>query len=152
MLVVIPLVLALSYEVISRHFLGAPTSWAYEMSYFLTGTILMLGLSFALRHKQHVNVDVLHAQLSRRTRNVINLIGYLILLVICVPLTIHISRYALHAFVTGETSGNSAWNPVIWPFRAIWTIGLSLFCLQLLAEVIRCVAGLSQAEEVDARE
>ncbi len=149
MLVVIPLVLALSYEVLSRHFLGAPTSWAYELSYFLTGTILMLGVSYALRHKQHVNVDVLHAQLPRRVRIIINLLGYIVLLVICVPFAIHVANYALHAFVTGETSGNSAWNPLIWPFRAIWAIGLSLFCLQLLSEIIRCVAHLCQSEEMD---
>ncbi len=149
MLVVIPLVLALSYEVLSRHFLGAPTSWAYELSYFLTGTILLLGVSYALRHKQHVNVDVLQVLFPRCVGEIVNLLGYIALLAICVPFTIHVANYAMHAFVTGETSGNSAWNPLIWPFRAVWAVGLALFCLQLVAEIIRCIVNLCQSEEQD---
>ncbi|MEM6499057.1 MAG: C4-dicarboxylate ABC transporter substrate-binding protein, partial [Pseudomonadota bacterium] len=44
---------------------------------------------------------------------------------------------AINAFLIGETSGESAWNPVIWPVRAIVAVGFGLFALQILAEAIR---------------
>ena len=139
-LVVIPLVLALTYEVVSRYFFGSPTIWAYELSYFMTGTILMLGLSYALKHKQHVNVDVLHSLLPPRGRALVDLIGYTALLAVCIPFTAQVAGYALQAFWSGEVSGSSAWSPVIWPFRSIWAVGLVLFCLQLLSEIIQAIA------------
>jgi len=136
-LTVAPLILALCYEVISRYAFGAPTAWAYELSYFLTGTILMLGISYALKHKQHVNVDLLRNLIPGRWNALIDLLGYVLLIAAAIPFTYRVGVYALNSYWSGETSGSSAWNPVIWPFRTIWVIGLALFCLQLIAEIIR---------------
>ena len=57
------------------------------------------------------------------------------------PVTCWISwqlgHVAIEAFVVGETTGESAWNPIIWPLRIFVTIGFSFFTLQVLAEAIR---------------
>ena len=46
-MLLLPLVFAMVYEVLSRYLFDAPTQWAFEVSYMLMGTIFLLGLSYA---------------------------------------------------------------------------------------------------------
>ena len=41
--ILMPLILAMTYEVIARKLFLAPTIWAYDMSRFLYGALFMLG-------------------------------------------------------------------------------------------------------------
>jgi TRAP-type mannitol/chloroaromatic compound transport system permease small subunit len=43
------------------------------------------------------------------------------------------------AFVSGEGSGQSAWNPYIWPFKLTFFIAFVLLVLQVFAELIKAV-------------
>ena len=138
-LLVVPLVLAMVFEVVSRYFFNLPTQWAFELSYMMMGTIFLLGLSYALSVDQHVNVDFLHEFLPRRVIAVIDSIGYVILVVLVVFLTRILIINAIGVYETGEGSGLSAWNPDIWPYRVIYALGFALFGLQCVAKVIENV-------------
>ena len=46
---IVPLVLATCYEVLARYLFGAPTIWAYEIGYTLTGSHFLLGMAYTLR-------------------------------------------------------------------------------------------------------
>ncbi|MEM6496731.1 MAG: C4-dicarboxylate ABC transporter substrate-binding protein, partial [Pseudomonadota bacterium] len=59
------------------------------------------------------------------------------LLPVAMWMTWRLGGVAIEAFRIGETSGESAWNPVIWPVRAIVAVGFGLFAIQILAEAIR---------------
>ena len=48
-LLLVPLVLATTWEVVSRYALHAPTIWAYEIGYTLTGAHFLLALAYTLR-------------------------------------------------------------------------------------------------------
>ena len=39
--------------------------------------------------------------------------------------------------MTNEVSGESAWNPIIWPFRVVWLIGFISLSLQAISEVLK---------------
>ena len=41
-LLVLPLVFAMVYEVVSRYAFGAPTLWAFEISYMMMGAIFLI--------------------------------------------------------------------------------------------------------------
>ena len=45
--ILVPLILAMTYEVIMRKLFLAPTIWAYDMSRFLYGALFMLGAGYA---------------------------------------------------------------------------------------------------------
>lgn len=49
---------------------------------------------------------------------------------------------AVEAWRRGEHSGQSAWNPLIWPFRAVICLGLSLLALQMLAAILKAARTL----------
>ena len=75
-LVVIPLVLATSFEVFSRYLFGAPTIWAYELGYMLTGSHFLLGASLALQNKTHIRIDLIYSHFSPRKKSIVDLIFY----------------------------------------------------------------------------
>ncbi len=47
--------------------------------------------------------------------------------------------YFLEAYKVNEVSGESAWNPIIWPFKYTFTLGFYLLAIQTVAEICKCV-------------
>lgn len=142
-LLVIPLVLATVWEVFARYVFGAPTIWAFELGYTLMGMHFLLGGALALKRQVHVRIDLIYAQLSSRKKATIDLIMYLfVLLPALVMIVARLGDYALEAFNSGETSGQSAWNPPIWPFRAIITASFLVLAMQVVAEVLKCLQAI----------
>ena len=58
--ITIPLILAMTYEVLARKLFTAPTMWAYDMSRFLYGALFMLGAGYALSKGVHIRADFLN--------------------------------------------------------------------------------------------
>ncbi len=135
-LVVLPLVLAMVFEVVSRYAFSAPTAWAFELSYMMMGTIFLMGLSYAVLMGQHVNVDFIHQILPRRAVAAIDAVGYILMAGMMAWLTNVLIANAAGVYRSGEGSGLSAWNPPIWPYRIIYALGFGLFALQCLAKAI----------------
>ena len=46
--ILMPLIFAMTYEVLARKLFLAPTIWAYDISRFLYGALFMLGAAYAL--------------------------------------------------------------------------------------------------------
>ena len=133
------LAILITYEVVSRYAFNAPTFWAFEISYMLMGTSLMLGIAWCTLARKHIRVDFLYDVLSPTKRSLIDIIGYLFLLL---PILIWVSWalyvYFFEAYKVNEVSGESAWNPIIWPFKFTFAFGFFLFTMQTVAETIKC--------------
>ena len=142
-LLIIPLVLATCYEVFARYAMGRPTIWAYEVGYLLTGSHFLLGMAYTLRDGAHIRIDVFSGKFSERTRAVIDLVGYTVMLPLLVWLSYQMYRYLVDGYASGETSGQSALNLPVWPFRVVFLVAFALFALQVLAEVIKSVRRLT---------
>src|SRR5947199_381666 len=74
----IPLVLAVSYEVIARYAFDAPTIWSFDVTYMLYGTIFMLGAAYALHKGAHIRTDFFYETWSARTKVVVDSISYIL--------------------------------------------------------------------------
>lgn len=132
---IIPLIFATVYEVVSRYAFNAPTIWAYEIGYMATGTSFFMGMAYALREGSHIRIDVLFSQFSPRRRALIDFLGYTFLMIpFGIWLTYRLGVYALDAYEWGERSGESAWNPIIWPYRAIFVLGFLMLTLQCFVQ------------------
>ena len=142
---VVPLIFATTYEVFSRYALHAPTIWAFEVGYMMTGTNFLIGMAYTLREKSHIRIDIFYGHsFSRKAQAVINLIGYgIFLLPAAFLLTDALWDYAYDAYATHELSGQSAWNPVIWPFRLVFFSGFLFLLLQGIAEMLRVIRFLA---------
>ena len=58
--ILMPLIFAMTYEVLARKLFLAPTIWAYDISRFLYGALFMLGAGYALSRGVHIRADFLY--------------------------------------------------------------------------------------------
>lgn len=140
---IVPLVLATCYEVFARYVMQAPTVWAYEIGYILTGSHFLLGMAFTLKVGAHIRIDVFSGKFTERTRSVIDLVGYTVTLPLMLWLTYALFQHLATGYVRNEHSGQSAMNLPVWPFRIVFLAAFSLLALQILAEVVKTTRKLS---------
>jgi TRAP-type mannitol/chloroaromatic compound transport system permease small subunit len=141
---VLTLIILMVYEVVVRYAFSAPTVWGYELSTWAMGASFVLAIAYALMTDSHVRVDFLHDLLGPGARHVFDLLGYILFVL---PLLLWLSwgmwGYFYGALATAERSGQSAWNPVIWPFRLVLLVGVVIFTLQVIAEVVKSAYALA---------
>ena len=139
---IVPLVLATCYEVFARYLFGAPTIWAYEVGYTLTGAHFLLGMAFTLKYGEHIRIDIFSGRFSPRARAIIDLVGYAIVLPLTAWITLYLFFYLRTGYVTNEKSGQSALNLPVWPLRVIFCLAFLLLALQVIAEVAKSARAL----------
>jgi TRAP-type C4-dicarboxylate transport system permease small subunit len=64
------MVLCVTWQIISRYLLGAPSTWTEELSRFLLIWVGLLGGSYAYHVKMHLGLDLLTARLPPRAKRV----------------------------------------------------------------------------------
>lgn len=143
---VIPTTLVACWEVFARYVFNEPTIWAYELGYQLAGSYFLLGGALTLVHQRHIRIDLIYDRLSPKRRAIIDLACFGVMLPLMMILVYRMGLYAHGAWASGELSGESAWNPVIWPFRTVWVVAFALLCLQVVAELIRAAGVLVDRE------
>ena len=144
--IIVILIVSMVYEVISRYFLNAPTQWAFEMAYMLMGTSFMFGIAWCLQMRRHIRVDFVYDHVSPRYRAIIDLVGFILLLPMLLWLCAGLWDYFHQAYRVDEESGESAWNPIIWPFKYTFVMGFVLLLMQSVVETVKCVMVLCGRE------
>ncbi len=135
---VAPLFAIMTYEVVARFAFDLPTFWAYELAYMITGAHFMLGIAYVLKMDRHIRIDFLYTRFSPRQRALVDFITYAaFLLPVAAWMTWRLGAVAAEAFRVGEVSGESAWNPLVWPVQSVVAFGFGLFTLQIVAEIMR---------------
>jgi TRAP-type mannitol/chloroaromatic compound transport system permease small subunit len=141
------LTFAISYEVFSRYVLGRPTTWAFDTSYILYGTLFMMAGAYALSRNSHVRGDFLYRQWKPRTQAGLDLLLYFIFFLPGVLAFIYSGfGFARMSWMMNEHSSFSPAGPPIYPFKALIPIAGCLLLLQGIAEMIRCVLTLKRGE------
>ena len=135
--IILALIAAMVYEVFSRYVRDAPTKWAFEMAYMLMGTSFMFGLAYCLQMRRHIRVDFVYDHVPLRARAFIDLFGYLFLIPMLLWLCGGLWEYFHDAYKVNESSGESAWNPIIWPFKFTFVIGFVLLLMQCVVEILK---------------
>jgi TRAP-type mannitol/chloroaromatic compound transport system permease small subunit len=137
---IIPMTLAVSYEVTARYAFNAPTVWAYDSTYMLFGAQFMLAAAYTLLKGGHIRTDVFYERWSPRTRATIDAIGYVFFFFPGMLFVLYASgSEAWHSFLIGERSDWSPWRPIIYPLKAVIPVTSALLLLQGLSELIKCL-------------
>jgi TRAP-type mannitol/chloroaromatic compound transport system permease small subunit len=144
-LLLIPLLFAMVYEVVSRKLFVAPTLWAYDISRMVCGAMFMLGAAYALMKGVHIRADFLYRVMSQRNQARVDLFAYLVFYFPSLILFFWVTQeYALVAFTRGETSMDTAWMPRLWPTRMALPVGAALLLVQGVSEVLKCVYAIQK--------
>lgn len=144
---IIPMVIALSYEVVARYLFNAPTVWAYDMTFMLYGTLFMVGAAYTLQRKGHIRTDTFYANWSPRTQGMVDTACYLLLFFPGMLAFLYVSwEFFAKSFLQGERIVTSTWMPPVWPFKFVMPLATILLLLQGLAELLRSIRAMRSGE------
>jgi len=149
----VPLVLAVSYEVIARYVFNAPTIWVFDVTYMLYSAIFMLGAAYALHLGAHIRTDFFFETWSTKTKGLIDSIAYLVLFFPSLILFLIASAdETWYAFRINETSEQTPWRPILWPFKMIVPLTCVLLMIQGVSEVIKSLHAALTGIELEHKE
>lgn len=139
-LLVVPLVLSNTIEVFMRYALGQPTDWAMQATVMCYGSLFMLGSAYALQKGAHVRTDMFWDKFSDRTKGSIDSVAYALLFLPSMAMLCYLSLGEfMYAWSIDERSTMTAWQPPLWPFRAVVPLSAALLFLQGSSELMKCL-------------
>jgi TRAP-type mannitol/chloroaromatic compound transport system permease small subunit len=148
-----PLVGAISYEVIARYGFHSPTIWSFDVTYMLYGTIFMLGCAYALHKGAHIRTDFFFEKWSVKTKGIIDSIAYLVFFFPSLLVFLWVSAdEGWYAFTIGEVSEQTPWRPLLWPFKWVIPLAVLLLLIQGVSETIKSVWAARTGIELEHKE
>ncbi|HZA66106.1 MAG TPA: TRAP transporter small permease subunit [Geminicoccaceae bacterium] len=128
------------YEVFVRYVLRDPTSWAFDLSYIMYGSLFMMGGAYALSRDSHVRGDFLYRLWRPQTQAKVELVLYFLFFFPGIlALIIAGWKYASRSWRYLEVSVMSPANVPIFQFKAIIVAAGVLLFIQGWAQVFRCI-------------
>lgn len=113
-----------------------------EIQWYLFAAVFMLGAGYGFLKNSHVRIDFISSRLSDRTRNWIDILGILLVLLPLCFLLIGLSwPVFMNAFNNGEMSQNAG-GLIRWPAYLLVPVGFALLILQGISELIKRIAFL----------
>jgi TRAP-type mannitol/chloroaromatic compound transport system permease small subunit len=149
----LPLVAVVAYEVFLRYAFNAPTIWSFDLTYMLYGTIFMLGSAYALHKGAHIRTDFFFERWSVRTKGIIDSVAYIVFFFPSIFVFLLVSgAEGLYAFQIGETSEQTPWRPILWPFKMVVPLTCMLLLIQGISETIKSVYAARTGIELEHKE
>ena len=140
MVLIFPLIGALTYEVIARYAFNAPTIWAYDISYMVYGSHFMLGATYCLLKGGHIRTDVFYEKFSVRWQGRVDAFLYLFFFFPGMILFLWFGGIeALHSWDIGEESLASPWRPALYPFKSVIPVAAILIMIQGVSELLKSI-------------
>lgn len=137
---IIMMAFGVGYEVLVRYAFNAPTSWAFDLSYILYGTLFMMGGAYTLSLKGHVRGDFLYRLWKPRTQASVELVLYFLFFFPGVLALVFAGwKYAARSWRYMEVSVNSPAGIPVFQFKSVIVAAGILLVIQGIAEVFRCV-------------
>ena len=164
-LMMIPLIIAVVFEVFSRNSFAilqnagfedfarsmglGPTLWVYDTSRMIAGVLFMAGAGYGLMRGVHIRADFLYRNWTEKTQATVDATLYLLFFMpSMIFFTIVATEFWWLAYSRGETMQiDSAWGPVLWPARLAMPVGGFLLMLQGIPEIFRAFHKMGKERE-----
>ncbi len=127
---------------LARSFLNLGSNAYQELQWYLFGAVFLLSGAYTLKRNEHVRIDVITGNFSKRTQVIIDILGYLFFLFPMAGLTLYLGTpYAINAIRSQEISGNAG-GLILWPARLLIPVCFLMLMAQGVSELIKRVAFL----------
>ncbi len=149
----VPLVVVVAWEVTARYAFSAPTIWSFDLTYMLYGTIFMLGAAYALHKGAHIRTDFFFEKWSTKTKGWIDSVAYIVFFFPSIVTFLFVSgAEGWYAFEINETSEQTPWRPILWPFKMVVPLACLLLLIQGVSETIKSVYEARTGIELEHKE
>ena len=136
--ILVPLIFAMTYEVLARKLFLAPTIWAYDISRFLYGALFMLGAGYALSKGVHIRADFLYRNFKTKNQGLIDFWLYILFyfpgLIVFLYMTVGFVEESVRR---GERGMDTTWMPYMWPIKTCLLLGIIFLLIQGVSEVLK---------------
>lgn len=136
------LMIAVCYDVAARGLFNSPTIWANEISLYLLQAIILLGMAVNLRHREHIQVTFLVANLKPAAKRTLKFFHMIVVLAFAIVVIKYGYDYFASALETGRRSSTLLKIPLAIPYSILPLSGLLLGL-----EAIRQMIVLSMRKE-----
>ena len=131
------LALVMGGNVLLRYGFNTGSVWSQELEWHLMSPICLFGMSYALRHGEHVRVDVLFASYSQRNKYFVEFVTALLSMVISLIIIKLSWAYVLQSWSIGEGTANPGGISGRYILKGLIPLGFALLFLQSLAQAIQ---------------
>ena len=136
--ITVPLILAMTYEVLARKLFNAPTYWAYDISRFLYGALFMLGAGYALSKGVHIRADFLYRNFKTKNQGLIDFWLYFFFFFPGLFVFLYMTAgFGIESIQRGEKGMDTAWMPLMWPIKMCLLIGIIFLLIQGISELLK---------------
>jgi TRAP-type mannitol/chloroaromatic compound transport system permease small subunit len=144
---ILVLTFGVSYEVFVRYVLGAPTTWAFDVSYITYGALFLMAGAYTLSRNGHVRGDVLYRFWRPRVQATMDLTLYIVFFLPAVLAFMYSGwGYAAMSIRFREVSIFSPAGVPVFPLKALIPVTGVLLLVQGIAEIIRCILCIRSGE------
>ncbi len=131
------IVVLMSINVVLRYLFSVGSVWAQELEWHLLVPLILFGASYAMRHGEHVRVDIVYGKLSAQSKLRIDLLSALLVIAtsaLFIWLSLH---YVEQAYVIDEGSADPGGLPHRFALKALIPLAFALLLLQGIASALK---------------
>ena len=139
------LALVMGANVFLRYGFSIGFIWSQELEWHLMVPICLFGMSYALRHGEHVRVDILFASFRPRTKIAIDVLAAVLAMAFSAIVIWLSIAYVGQSWAIGEGTANPGGIEYRYVIKALIPIGFALLFLQSLAQAIQCTIAFRRA-------
>ena len=145
--ILMPLILAMTYEVIARKLFLAPTIWAYDISRFLYGALFMLGAGYALSKGVHIRADFLYRNFKVKNQGLIDFVLYILFYFPGLFVFLYMTTgFLQESIVRGERGMDTTWMPYMWPIKSCLWFGIVFLLIQGVSELFKSYYAMTKGK------
>lgn len=133
-------VLVSAGNAVSRKAFDISSNAWLELQWFLFSAVFLLAAAYTLQRNEHIRIDIVSGRLSKRTRDWIDLLGHVLMLMPFVLLMIVNAVPFVRASFRQQEMSPNAGGLMFWPAKALIVAGFGLLFLQGLSEIIKRIA------------
>ncbi len=139
---VLIVVLISSGNAVMRYTINYSSNAYLEIQWYLFGLIFFSCAGYTLLHNEHVRIDVITGNFSKRTQTWIDILGTVFFLVPMACLVLYMATPVLLDSIKSNEMSNNEGGLIMWPARFMIVAGFFLLLLQGLSELIKRVGFL----------
>jgi len=119
-----------------------------ELEWHLISPIALIGMSYALRHNDHVRVDIFYDKFRVETQNFVDLLAALALIVISILIIDFSIGFVGQAYFIDEGSPDPGGLPHRWLLRSFIPIGFAILTMQSVSNLLKTLALIFRRQRI----
>jgi TRAP-type mannitol/chloroaromatic compound transport system permease small subunit len=138
-LVLVVVLIAATNATVRKLFDTSSNAWL-ELQWILFGAVFLLCSPWTLISNEHIRIDIINSLFSRKTRDIIDLVGHaFFLLPLTIVMVVTSAPFFWRSAAINEQSMNAGGLPQ-WPAKFLVLLGFGLLFFQGISELIKRAA------------